>query len=154
MCRSRLRSTATIRVTTVKEASGEFVRRAAYLRLGRKGGAWVQSESAVWVAIVSEAGDLDADVYTPDWRRWPHHPDTGYVFENKRIPKFGEAVGLCLELHAKVPHFTIIGWDLALGGDDRIKLLEWNATHCGIKFSEATTGPCFRGLDWERFKET
>jgi hypothetical protein len=29
--------------------------------------------------------------------------------------------------------------------------IEWNGGHCDIKFSEATTGPCFTGLNWSRF---
>jgi hypothetical protein len=56
-------------------------------------------------------------------------------------------------LHATVPHFTIVGWDIAIGSDDEIKLIEWNGCHCDIKFSEATTGPCFTGLNWESLKE-
>jgi hypothetical protein len=29
--------------------------------------------------------------------------------------------------------------------------MEWNALHNDIKFSEATQGPCFTDLRWERF---
>jgi hypothetical protein len=32
-------------------------------------------------------------------------------------------------------------------------VLEWNSKHCDIKFSEASTGPCFLGLDWEQYRE-
>jgi hypothetical protein len=52
-----------------------------------------------------------------------------------------------------VPHFTIIGWDIAISDNDRIELLEWNANRPEIKLSEATIGPCFLGLGWEKYKE-
>ena len=80
------------------------------------------------------------------------HPDTGFSFKNRHIPKFKEAIEVCLELHNKVPHFTIIGWDVTVDDSEKIKILEWNGDGCDIKFSEATTGPCFLGFDWERYK--
>ena len=58
---------------------------------------------------------------------------------------------LCLALHSKVPHFTVIGWDVTLDQVEQIKLIEWNSNHPDIKFSEATTGPCFLGLNWEKY---
>lgn len=32
-----------------------------------------------------------------------------------------------------------------------VGLMEWNAGHNDIKFSEATQGPCFHDLGWEKF---
>lgn len=146
-------SVATIRITTVKNKAGAIEHRAAYLRLGRKDTSWVQSDNSVRVAIVSGSGELDCFAYTQEWRRWLTHPDTGFSFENKRIPKFNEAIEACIQLHRTVPHFGIIGWDLTVNDNDEIKILEWNSDHCDIKFSEACTGPCFLGLDWEKYKE-
>jgi hypothetical protein len=146
-------SVATVRITTTKEKSGRIRVRAAYLRLGRKGTSWVQSDNSVRVAIVNDSGMLDSFGYTQDWRRWTTHPDSSFCFESKLIPKYKEATEACIELHNKVPHFTIIGWDVAVGDDEEIKILEWNGSHCDIKFSEAATGPCFRYLDWEQYKE-
>ncbi len=142
-------SVATIRITTVKDRNRNFEMRASFLRLGRLDTAWVQSANSVRVAIVDGSGELDCFGYTQDWRRWSSHPDTNFVFSKQRIPRFKEAVETCIKLHASVPHFGIIGWDVAIGDDDTIKLIEWNAGHPGIKFSEATTGPCFTGLNWE-----
>lgn len=145
-------SVATVRITTVKDKSGGIGLRAAYLRLGRKGTAWVQSDNSVRVAIINRNGELDAFGYTQDWRRWLSHPDSGITFENRLIPKFKEAVEICIGLHKKVPHISIIGWDIAVSNKERIEILEWNA-NCDIVFSEATIGPCFLGLNWEKYKE-
>ena len=145
-------SVATVRITTVKEKDGKIGNRAAYLRLGRNDTAWVKSDNSVRVAVVTNNGDLDCFGYTQDWRRWLSHPDTATSFENRRVPKFKEAVEACIELHRNVPHFGIIGWDVAVADNEEIKILEWNSNHCDIKFSEASTGPCFLGLDWEKYK--
>jgi hypothetical protein len=146
-------SVATIRITTVRTAAGAIEPRAAYLRLGRANTEWVQSDNSVRVAIVDRDGTLDAAGYTQDWRRWSAHPDTNVAFAGKRIPGFANATQTCVALHASVPHFAIIGWDVAIDRDDRVKIIEWNGGHCDIKFSEAATGPCFLGLGWERLKD-
>ena len=41
---------------------------------------------------------------------------------------------------------------MAICDDETTKVIEWNAKHCDIKFSEASTGPCFLGLGWEKYK--
>jgi hypothetical protein len=146
-------SVATIRITTVKSIDGNIDMRASYLRLGRLDTAWVQSANSLRIAVIDENGELDSFGYTQDWRRWLTHPDTNFAFSKQRIPRFKEAVETCVTLHESIPQLTIIGWDVAIGNDDRIKLIEWNGGHCDIKFSEATTGPCFTGLNWERLRE-
>jgi hypothetical protein len=145
-------SVATVRITTVKESDGKIDLRAAYLRLGRTDTAWVQSDNSVRVAIIDRSGELDVFGYTSDWRRWQSHPDTNFSFSKLRVPLFKQALETCVKLHSSIPHFTIIGWDIAIGKDNKIQLLEWNGDHCDIKFSEATTGPCFTGLHWESIK--
>jgi hypothetical protein len=144
--------TATVRITTVKDLDGKIDFRASYLRVGRKDTPWVQSDNSVRVAITDRHGELDSVCYTEYWRRWLSHPDTKFIFSRQRIPKFNEAIECCIKLHASVPHFTIVGWDIIISNKEEIKLIEWNGGHCGIKFSEATTGPCFTGLEWERLK--
>lgn len=141
---------ATVRITTVKELDGKITVRSASLRLGRQGASWVAADNAVRIPVVSDRGDLDRHCYLQRWIRSPHHPDTKVRFESRRVPRFEEAAAQCVKLHASVPHFSIIGWDLTVTDDSKIKLLEWNGFHSGIKFSEATLGPCLRGLNWER----
>ena len=145
-------SVATIRITTVKDKIGRIDMRAAWLRLGRRDTSWVRADNSLRVAIMDNNGDFDSFGYTQDWRRWSAHPDTGFTFENKRIPKFKEAIDACIELHNKIPHFTIISWDVTVDDDEKIKVIEWNGDACAIAFSEATTGPCFLGLDWEKYR--
>ena len=146
-------SVATVRVTTVKNGDGRVGVRASYLRLGRKNTAWVMSANSVRVAVVGDDGELDSCGYTQDWRQWLCHPDTGFSFSGHCLPNFSKVAETCVALHERVPHFTIIGWDVSVDRQERVRLIEWNGGHCDIKFSEATTGPCFTGLNWESFRD-
>lgn len=145
-------SVATIRVKTVRDPDGIAGVRAAYLRLGRAGSSWVESETSIRVAIVSADGQLDTAGYAADWARSLHHPDSGFRFEGFVVPGYPAATELALRLHATIPHLNVVGWDLATCADETVRLIEWNGAHCDIKFSEASTGPCFTGLGWERLR--
>ncbi len=147
------KTVATVRITTVKEKNGEISVRAAYLRLGRSNTSWVQSDHSVRAAIVDNRGELGEFCYSSDWRKWTAHPDTKVAFARQRIPKFKEAVNTCAELHKKVPHLTIIGWDVVINDSETIKIIEWNARHPDIRFAESAQGPCFIGLNWEQYRK-
>jgi hypothetical protein len=141
---------ATLRITTVKTPLGVVEVRAAFLRLGRRGSDLIGNTS-VCVSIIDDSGRLDAFGYY-NWHRLEAHPDSGVPVGGSRIPEFANAVNTCVELHARFPHLTVVGWDVAISKDGSIKIFEWNGGHCDIKFSEATVGPCFTGLDWESLR--
>jgi hypothetical protein len=147
-------SLSTIRITTVINLEGKIEYRASFLRLGRKNDEYVMSKKELDVSIMDKDGELDSIAYDGEWKGWLSHPDTNYVFSKKRIPLFKEAVETCIQLHASVPHFRIIGWDIAISDDEKIRLLEWNGALSGVTFSQATTGPCFSGLNWEQLRKT
>ena len=52
-----------------------------------------------------------------------------------------------------MPYVRAIGWDVSVDKNDDVHVMEWNGNHNDIKFSEATVGPCFLGLGWEKYKE-
>lgn len=144
---------ATVRITTVKENNGDISMRTAYLRLGRSNTSWVQSDNSVRAAIVNNGGELGEFCYSSDWRKWTAHPDTKVAFAGEKIPKFEEAVQTCTELHKKIPHLTVIGWDVVISNSGSIKIIEWNARHPDIRFAESALGPCFIGLNWEQYRK-
>lgn len=148
-------STATLRVMTVRNLAGGIECRSSFLKLGRKGSEWYQSTNSVWVGVINADGELDPVGYSQDYEQLTKHPDSNATFGNKRIPCFTEAVDVCVKLHASIPHFPIIGWDVAIDHEERIKVLEWNAgiPHPGVKFNEAVLGPCFTGLGWEDLRK-
>jgi hypothetical protein len=144
-------SVATLRVTTAKAADGSVSARSSRLRVGRANSEWVQSGKQVQVAVDMAEGKLGHVCFTPDWREWAAHPDTGFRFSGARIPHFDKAAALALSLHAKIPHVPMIGWDLAINREGGVDLIEWNGGYCGVKFCEAMSGPHYRDMGWERF---
>ena len=142
-------STATLRLTTAKLPDGAIELRAADLRLGRADDRFVRAVSEVRVPIDVSTGNLWSHGFMPDWRIIESHPDTGCSFSNTQIPGFHRAAETCCRLHQGFPHLGCIGWDVAIDQEEKIKIMEWNARHNSIVFSEATTGPSFIGLGWE-----
>lgn len=145
-------SVATLRMTTVSEDDGTTSLRACYLRLGGRTDSHVRSESHTRIPIDMKSGAFHNVGFTTDWLEIDHHPASRVKFEGKFIPAYDACVKLVTMLHRKVPYARCIGWDLTIDDKGDVKIMEWNAGHNDIKFSEATQGPCFSDLHWERLK--
>ena len=146
------RATATLRITT-SFFQGEPPRyRASYLRLGYSATTHVQSDKSLRCTVTDDEGSLADEALDESWLPHPRHPDSGFVFEGSQIPCFKDARDLCLQLHAKLPHDPIVGWDIGVTQSGKIEIMEWNSGHTDIKFSEATVGPIFAGCDFGRFQ--
>jgi len=141
---------ATLRILTYKDNDNEIKFAASFLRLGRINEEIVQAKSAVNVPIIDENGTFNAFANKrSNWRRYYKHPDTGYKFAGNKIPYFKNAVNDCIDIHKKIPHVTIIAWDVSITDSGKTQIIEWNAKHPGIKYAEACLGPSFRNLGWE-----
>ncbi|MGE0256330.1 MAG: sugar-transfer associated ATP-grasp domain-containing protein [Alphaproteobacteria bacterium] len=145
-------SVATLRITTVLDDAGAFSSRAAYLRVGRCGDTHVSSRSHIRVPVDPATGALEAQGYLPSWHPVDAHPDTCTGFAGLTIPRYADCLTTVLGLHRKMPYARCIGWDVCVDRTERVKVLEWNGNHNDIKFSEATRGPCFAGLGWEKLR--
>jgi hypothetical protein len=148
-------TTATIRMVTVRNSAGSIEFRSSHLKLGRKGSDWYQSENCIKVGVINNLGELDSFGYTQDYQQVTKHPDSHVPFTNKKIPRFTDAIDMCVKLHSSIPHFPIVGWDITIDHQENIKVLEWNAgiPHPGVRFNEAVLGPCFIGLGWENLRK-
>lgn len=143
-------SVATLRVTTVLENSGNASARACYLRIGRKTDTHVRSASHIRVPVNPKSGAFGAGGYTVSWLPIDRHPDSNIAFADKQIPVFDKCLATALELHTCFPFVQCIGWDMIIDRNDNVRVMEWNGGHNDIKFSEATQGPCFSDLGWEK----
>lgn len=144
-------SVATIRITTINE--GDSVKaKASYLRVGRENIKSIQADSNLRVPILDRKGNLGEYASYPSWKKTKKHPDTGFVFNGQKIPFFENALKEVEILHKKFPHYTLIGWDVSITQNGQPKLMEWNAGHTDIKFTEAATGPNFKKYEWENIK--
>lgn len=145
-------SVATIRITTFLQDNGDVTVRACYLRLGTEADTHVRSQSHIRVAIDQQSGAFDQVGYTTDWLEIENHPTSMTCFAGNVIPAFKECLQTVTRLHRKAPYARCIGWDLTVDDKEQVCVMEWNANHNDIKFSEATQGPCFADLGWEKLR--
>ena len=143
-------SVTTLRITTVLENGGDVSVRACFLRVGRLDDTHVKTTTLVRIPVDPETGDLGPFGYLPTWLSIEKHPDTNYVFSGKTVPEFNACRETVVELHKSMPYVRCIGWDVCVNNDNVVNVMEWNGSHNDIKFSEATQGPCFSDLGWER----
>ena len=140
---------ATIRITTVRTPTRAAHTRAHYLKFGRDGQRSYTSARGVLAPIVDASGTLGERGTSGNWHPVDRHPDSGEVFGGRVVPCFAAACRVVEALHDKLPQVETIGWDVAVTDDDEILIIEWNAGHADITFTEATIGPSFTGLGWE-----
>ena len=145
-------SVATIRITTVIDDEGKVSARGSYLRLGAEHDTHVQSASSVSIPIDLVTGALSDTGYMPSWITTRSHPASRKEFADVKIPDFRKCVNVVTSLHLKVPFVRCIGWDVTLDKEGEVVVLEWNGGHNGIKFTEATQGPSFVDMGWEKFR--
>ena len=142
-------SVATIRLTTVADSNGEISCRAAYLRAAMDADPVVLTTKAMRVSIDVPTGLLHTTGYLPNYYAITEHPDSGFVFGGATVPGYFQSVAAVCDLHKKLPFCKCIGWDVCIDTSEMIQIIEWNARHNNIRFSEATAGPSFADLGWE-----
>lgn len=142
---------ATLRLTTVIEPDGTAGLRAGFIRFARRGESHVSSATHVSATVDIASGEMSGTAFLPGFLPTDRHPDSGITFARRVVPGFAECATLARDLQMKVPFVPCVGWDFAVDRDGAPVLMEWNSSHNGIKLSEAASGPCFRGLNWERF---
>lgn len=143
-------SVATVRITTYLADNGIPSLRGSHLRIGRRQDSHVKSATQIRIPINQEDGELFATGYLPTWRTIERHPDTGVTFAKRKIPRFDRCVSTALAMHNSAPFQRCIGWDMIVDKNDKVTLMEWNGGHNDIKFGEATQGPLFADVGWEK----
>lgn len=142
-------SLTTLRISTVLEPSGAIGVRAAHVKFGRRGERTILSETAISVPAAAPTGALAPLGFSGDWTRHDRHPDSDVRFEGLICPRFQDACALAMRLHATMPYAQSMGWDMAVDREERIWVLECNATHNGITYAQAENGAIYGGLGWE-----
>jgi hypothetical protein len=142
------KSVATIRITTTFSDEGTVAVCACYLRFGSGNDTHVQSRSHVRVPVNIVSGQLSECGYDTRWLPLPSHPDSKAHFDGVFVPNFPECIRIASQLHSQAPFARCIGWDLTVDDLNLVHVLEWNAEHNDVKFSEATQGPCFIHMNW------
>jgi hypothetical protein len=143
-------SVATLRITSIIDDAGSCSIRGSKLRLGRQQDQHVQSATQVQVALNTRTGKLYDIGHDAAWHATNCHPDTSTHFAGKTIPNYDLCIDAVKKLHEQIPFIRCIGWDLTIDKDNKVKVMEYNSDHNGIKYHEAVQGPCFADQGWEQ----
>jgi hypothetical protein len=147
-------SVATLRVLTYKSHGRAPEPLATYLRFAQGDWRYVSSSgNSIRVPINMETGTLEDEGADESWNLHRTHPDSGVAFGSVPCPGYRSAVDLCLKLHLRIPQLALIGWDIAIDGEEQTWLLEWGAVTPGFSFVEAASGPLFAHMDVARLRE-
>ncbi|NNH34600.1 hypothetical protein HLH12_03295 [Acinetobacter sp. NIPH 2377] len=138
---------ASIRISTMINR-GKCEVKFADIRLPNGNITHIKVGGHVRIPINLENGTLNKYGYLSNWQAIASHPQSNIEYANKIIPKFNEMIQLVKSLHLQFPLVKMIGWDLIIDDDNQIQILEWNGSHPGIKFAEATVGPIFNIKDF------
>lgn len=142
----------TLRLTTATDGRGKPSLRAAFLCIGRATDQHIRAGTDVLVPVDPATGEMSPVGYVPDWQRVDRHPDSNVAFAGFQLPEWDACRDVALRYHARLPFVRCIGWDVTVDQAGAVRILEWNGGHTGIKTTEATQGPCFADLGWEKLR--
>lgn len=77
------------------------------------------------------------------------HPDTGYVFGNGGIDNWPEVRKSIYDIISRVTEYPMLGWDLAVGADNRVYAIEYNLGF-GIEHAQTIMGGLRRRLSIDK----
>ena len=130
----------TLRINTLRANNGEIIYSGAFLRIPMYADEIVNDKS-VKIAVINDFGELSHYGLDENWHRVYRHPQSNIVFDKQIIPHFRLCVEECRSAHKNMPHFRILGWDVAVDEESKVKIMEVNANHPDIKFIESHLGP-------------
>jgi Sugar-transfer associated ATP-grasp len=142
----------TLRLTTATDDHGIPSLRAAFLCIGMAKDVHIRAGTDVLVPVDPATGAMSPVGYIPDWKRTDRHPDSGVAFAGFVLPEWEACRDVALRYHARLPFVRCIGWDVTVDSHGAVAILEWNGGHTGIKITEATQGPSFADLGWEKLR--
>ena len=90
---------------------------------------------------VNHDGTLKKYAFSEYGEKFTEHPDSNVCFEGYCIPEAGAKIrNVAKALHGRVPWLRIVSWDLAIGKDGEIILVEMNTTGQSAWFCQMVNG--------------
>lgn len=97
----------------------------------------VDNQSAGGIACQVDAqGRLKPRGMDKNLHAYEAHPATGEPFGGQ-LPSVPEAIAMVLSAHARLPHFDLVSWDVAIGREGEPILVELNIIDQEINFHQA-----------------
>lgn len=101
---------------------------------------------------INADGRLKELAYSKSGMSYDKHPQ-GFVFSTGIVPSFDKVITLVRTLQAKMVHFRLISWDIAVGLDGEPVLIETNLSSGSPDLSQLCNGPLFGDLTDDIMKE-
>lgn len=131
----------TIRIMTLM-LDNKIVILPAALRIGVGESRVDNASSGGIFCKINKDGSLADFAYDALGNKFNNHP-SGKLFSNVRINSIEKINSLIKKAAQKLPHFRLIGWDIALNKDDNPVIIEANLTMSGLDVIETVCGPLF-----------
>lgn len=134
-------SVNTLRVLSYRTVDKEIKVLYAVIRIGRKDKV-VDNETSggIKADIDLQTGRIKGDAFgSPKEKKMPQ-TDSGVVLNNYLIPSFPSVLEFVKDVHARLPYFNLIGWDIAVDKEGNPVLIEWNRA---AELSQVAHGPAF-----------
>lgn len=131
----------TIRIMTLM-LDNEIVILPAALRIGVGESRVDNASSGGIYCKINKDGSLANFAYDALGNKFNNHP-SGKLFGNVKINSIEKINSLVKKAAQKLPHFRLIGWDIALNKDDNPVIIEANLTMSGLDVIETVCGPLF-----------
>lgn len=138
----------TVRLLSLLKRDGSVKIYSCILRMGIKG-AKVDNASSGGISVgIREDGGLKGIAFSNTGIKYQEHPSTHVRFDEFSIPNFQQMKDIVARLHPQLPHFRLIGWDMACDENDEPVLIEANLCDSELDFHQLNNGPIF-GEDTE-----
>ena len=118
------------------------------LRMGINGSRVDNSQMGGISAGILASGQLKSIAYTKEGHSFDRHPQGGR-FEDCIVPNFQEILDLIRSMHARLAHFRLMSWDIAIAKDGSPILVEPNYWRGSIDLHQLSNGPLFGELTEE-----
>ena len=137
-------SVNTLRIVSFLKKDGTVKVYSAILRMVING-AKVDNASSGGITVgIDDNGYLRENAFSASGVKYPHeHPDSKVAFSSIKIPNYSEIRDLIKKLHAYLPQFRLLSWDLAIDEDNRPVLVEVNMASGELDFHQLNNGPIF-----------
>lgn len=120
-------SVNTIRIVTYRRSESEVVVIYHVMRIGKFGSEVDNTSAGGMTCKIEENGRLSKYAICSKPAGKFEQNEAGVVFENYQVPSFGEVVAKAKEMHLRLPHFIMIGWDFSVNEDGNVVFVEMNA---------------------------
>lgn len=131
---------------------GEVHILSSVLRMGINGKQVDNLSSGGIACGIEKNGRLKNVAYSDEGTRYEKHPQ-GFDFKKWMVPSYKEAVELVKREAAKMAHFKLVSWDIAIDREGIPILIEANLRKGGCNMHQMNNGPLFGDLTDEVLSE-